>query len=69
MTDKQAEQLLTTLKTAFPHADTNIDPLQARARDALYRGFLLKWSPEAAGEAVRVCILGSRFFPTAAPRT
>lgn len=66
MIDKQADQLLATLKAAYPHADTNIDPLQARARDALYRSFLLKWSPEAAGDAVRVCILGSRFYPTVA---
>ena len=66
MTPEQADKILTALKAAFPHADSNLDPLQAKARDAVYRRAFLAWKPKAAQSAVNACVLTCKFYPTVA---
>lgn len=66
MTNEQADSILLTLKAAHPHADNGVDPIQAKARDAVYRRALLAWNYEAALDGVMACIQSCRFYPTVA---
>lgn len=66
MTLEQANQILLTLKAALPHADANLDPLQAKARDEVYRKILLGWNAGPTQDAVQACLLSSRYYPSLA---
>lgn len=67
MTDIEAEQILTTLRAAFPHADNGIDALKAKDRQALYRGIIRSWKQARAGAAAIESLIRSlKFYPMVA---